>query len=140
MAVPAAALERLVAAAQAAAARAHAPASHFRVGAALLLADGDVVSGCNVENASYGLTICAERNAVARSVVQGGRREVTAVVVHTACDPPGYPCGACLQVLAEFAPDDGGDIDVVLVNPAGKMVHTTLRALMPHPFRFDHDA
>lgn len=125
-------LPRLIAAARAAAAHAYAPASRFPVGAALLADDGAIFAGCNVENASYGLTICAERNAVFHAVAQGRRRFV-AVVIHTACDPPGYPCGACLQVLAEFGPQ----MQVVLVNPAGKMVRTSLPALMPHPFRFD---
>lgn len=132
MALADAELARLVTAARRAAENAYAPASHFRVGAALLTADGAVVTGCNVENASYGLTICAERNAVGRAVVEGGRRDLVAVVVHTACDPPGYPCGACLQVLAEFGPQ----MEVVLVNAAGKMIRSTLADLMPHPFRF----
>jgi cytidine deaminase len=132
MPIAEAVLQQLVAAARAAAANAYAPASRFAVGAALLADDGSIHAGCNVENASYGLTMCAERNAVFHAVALGKRR-FRAVVVHTACDPPGYPCGACLQVLAEF----GSRMDVVLVNPAGKMVHTSLPALMPHPFRFD---
>lgn len=128
-------LASLVATARRAAANAYAPASRFRVGAALLMADGHVVPGCNVENASYGLTVCAERNAIARAVADG-RRQAAAIVIHTDSDPPGYPCGACLQVLAEFGPQ----MEVVLVNAAGKTVRTTLPALMPHPFRFEPPA
>lgn len=124
-------LTQLLAAARRAADNAYAPASRFKVGAALRAEDGEIFTGCNVENASYGLTICAERNAVGHGVVLGRRRFV-AVVVHTDIDPPGYPCGACLQVLAEFGPD----MDVVLANRVGTMIHTTLAALMPHPFRF----
>lgn len=123
--------ERLVAAARDVRRHAYVEASGFAVGAAVLAADGRVFVGCNVENASYGLTICAERNAVFHAVAEGARA-FSAVVVHTACDPPGYPCGACLQVLAEFGPQ----MDVVLVNAAGKMLRTSLPALMPHPFRF----
>ncbi len=127
-----ASLDRLVAAARAVAENAYAPASRFPVGAALLADDGAIFVGCNVENASYGLTICAERNAVFAAVAAGHRR-FTAVVIHTECDPPGYPCGACLQVLAEFGPQ----MEVVLVNAAGKMVRTSLPSLMPRPFRFE---
>ncbi|HLU40220.1 MAG TPA: cytidine deaminase [Planctomycetota bacterium] len=130
-----ASIDRLVAAARAAADHAYAPASHFRVGAAVLAADGAIFPGCNVENASYGLTICAERSAVFRAVTEG-RRALTAVAVFTPCDPPGHPCGACLQVLAEFGPM----MDVILANPAGKTVRTSLPALLPHPFRFTHGA
>lgn len=127
-----AALPQLLEQARFGAAHAFAPASGFAVGAAVLADDGTVYPGCNVENASYGLTICAERNAVGRAVVEGHRR-LRAVLVYTETAAPTYPCGACLQVLAEFGPD----MDVVLATPDGKMTRTTLPALMPHPFRFD---
>ena len=82
--------------------RAHAPYSKFRVGAAVADEAGRIHVGCNVENASYGLTVCAERNAVAAAVAAGARR-IVAVAVASGSRPPASPCGACRQVLAEFA-------------------------------------
>jgi cytidine deaminase len=120
----------LVAAARAARRRAHAPYSRFRVGAAVRDERGRVHVGCNVENASYGLTICAERNAVAAAVAAGARA-VSAVAVVTPTRPAGSPCGACRQVLAEF-----GDARtrVLLASPTGKAESTTLGALLPRAF------
>ena len=100
------ALKKLLMAAQAARRQAYAPYSKFRVGAALLLADGKIVTGCNVENASYGLTICAERVAVTKAL-SAGQRKFQALAIVAPCALP-TPCGACRQVLAEF-----GDLTVV---------------------------
>lgn len=97
--------KRLLVAAQAARQRAYAPYSSFRVGAAVLDERGRVHAGCNVENASYGLTICAERNALAAAVTAGARRICAAAVI-SGTVPPAPPCGACRQVLAELASDD----------------------------------
>jgi cytidine deaminase len=123
--------QTLIDRARAVAERAYAPASRFPVGAALLAEDGRVFVGCNVENASYGLSICAERNAVFHAVAEGARRFV-AVAVSTRCATPGSPCGACRQVLAEFA---GDDCAVILIARDGTCVDTDLGALLPRPFR-----
>lgn len=131
MALDHATQERLVAAAGAVRANAYVRASGFRVGAAVLARDGRVFAGCNVENASYGLTICAERAAVCAAVAAGAR-DLVAVAVVTELAEPARPCGACRQVLAEF----GLGMDVLLANPAGGRVATTLRALLPDPFTF----
>jgi cytidine deaminase len=111
--------------------RAYAPASNFRVGAAVLAADGRVFAGCNVENASYGLTICAERAAVCAAVAAGALALV-AVAVVTDLREPARPCGACRQVLAEF----GIGMHVLLGGRDGAVEATTLDRLLPEPFTF----
>ncbi len=129
----------LVAAARQARAAAYAPYSHFAVGAALLTADGQVFSGCNIENASYGLTICAERVAVGSMVAAGARRIVAvAVVAAPPAGAPVAPCGACRQVLAEF----GLQARVLLAppDPTGTWFTTTVADLLPHTFSFDAEA
>ena len=119
--------QRLAAAARAAAAASYSPYSRFRVGAALLCADGAVVTGANVENRSYGLTLCAERAAVA-AAVSGGRRSFLAVAV---CTPDSAqavaPCGACRQVLSEFAPPE----TPVLMTGSVTSLESTLGELYP---------
>lgn len=122
----------LVKAARAARRRAYAPYSRFQVGAAVR-AGGAVHAGCNVENASYGLTVCAERAAVAAAVAAGARR-LDAVVVASGTRPPTPPCGMCLQTLAEFA---GPDLPVVLAGAGGAVARTTLGALLPRGFSKD---
>jgi cytidine deaminase len=122
-------LDALARAARAARRRAYAPYSRFRVGAAVR-ADGAIHSACNVENASYGLTTCAERAAATAAVAAGARR-IEAVAVASGTDEPTPPCGACLQILAEF-----GDsaLPVRLVGARGRTVDTTLGALLPRAF------
>ncbi len=123
--------EALIQAAVAVRERAYAPYSKYKVGAALLAADGRIFTGVNVENASYGLTICAERTAVFKAISEGCR-DFTAVAVAT--ENAGSPCGACRQVLAEFA----GDVPVWLVDAAGHGRVTTLYALLPDHFGPEH--
>jgi cytidine deaminase len=121
----------LVSAARAAQQQAYAPYSRYRVGAALEADDGRVFAGCNVENASYGLTICAERAAVCAGVAAGAREFRRAVVV-TDSDPPAAPCGACRQVLAEFGPR----LTVTAVGPSAT-VTWTIAELLPAAFGKD---
>lgn len=112
---------------------AYAPYSRYQVGAAIALADGRILTGCNIENASYGLTVCAERVAVFRAVAETGTAVLAAVAVAT--EDGGSPCGACRQVLSEFAPRDGTPVPVYLVNAAGEIVQeTTLAELLPLAF------
>ncbi|HEY6809186.1 MAG TPA: cytidine deaminase [Gemmatimonadales bacterium] len=118
----------LVARARAAMRNAHAPYSEFHVGAAIEAADGSIHVGCNVESASYGLTICAERMALGAAVAAGAKA-LRRVVVTTDVDPPAAPCGACRQLLAEF----GLDLEVVAVGP-GSERRWTLRQLLPDAF------
>lgn len=119
----------LFAAAQEARAHAHAPYSSFQVGAAILCADGRVVVGCNVENATYGLTVCAERNAVGQLVLL--RAAPVAVAIVTGAATPTPPCGACRQVLAEFA---GPSLPIRSATLGGAKAAFTLGALLPHAF------
>jgi cytidine deaminase len=107
------------------------PYSHFRVGAALLTDDGAIFAGCNVENASYGLTICAERNAVF-GMAASGRRALRMAVVYTPTADPTAPCGACRQVLAEFAA--AGDVAVLSFCDGPRTLETHLSALLPAAF------
>jgi cytidine deaminase len=124
-------------AARQAAQAAWAPYSGYRVGAALVTAFGEIVTGCNVENASYGLSICAERTAVfsarARGLVDPANAPLKGVVIHAPEGPPPRPCGACRQVLAEFG---GDDLPVVIDGPGGTR-ETTLGALLPDAFRLE---
>ena len=125
----AAGADRLVGAARAARRRAYAPYSRFRVGAAVR-ARGRVFEGANVENASYGLTLCAERSAVTAAVLAGARR-LDEVAVASGTSPPTPPCGMCLQTLAEFA---GPELPVLLAGARGAVVETTLGELLPRGF------
>jgi cytidine deaminase len=121
----------LIQAALAVRAKAYAPYSNYPVGAALLMEDGSIITGVNVENASYGLSMCAERTAVFKAVTEGYRK-ILAVAVAT--ENAGSPCGACRQVLTEFA----GDVPVYLVGAAGNGRDTTLYTLLPDHFGPEH--
>ncbi len=112
-------------------AREHALAtfSHFRVGAALETAEGAIVSGCNIENATYGLTLCAERVAMFKALSEGHRR-FTRIAIVADTDEPTSPCGACRQILWEF----GGDLQVILANLDREKGRYALRDLLPLPF------
>lgn len=123
----------LVGAARAAATRAHSPYSSVCVGAALLAEDGSLYIGCNVENASYGLTICAERTAVGNAVAAGVKR-FRAIAIATNQPRIVMPCGACRQVLQEFAPR----LTLYVAGPGRQMVTTTLDALLPAAFEPSH--
>lgn len=124
-------MESLIAAARSAADRAYAPYSGFAVGAALLTADGAVITGGNVENASYGLTICAERSAIVAAVA-AGHREVMAIAVSAPGAFGTTPCGACRQVLNEFVPRDG-ELVILLDGEAG-IEAIRLSDLLPRAF------
>jgi cytidine deaminase len=121
--------DRLVAAARDARERAWAPYSKFKVGAALEAADGAIITGGNIENASYGLTICAERVAMFKAVSEGHRRFVRIAVVADTVEPTS-PCGACRQVLWEFGPE----LEVIMANLAAILGHYRLADLLPHAF------
>ena len=120
---------RLIRTALAARERAYAPYSSFRVGAALLARSGEVYVGSNVENASYGLCICAERVAVTKAVT-AGEKGFLALAVATQSSPPSPCCGMCLQTLVEFA----DELPIVLINPDGGRVDTALQTLFPASF------
>jgi len=122
-------LAELVSRALAARERAYAPYSGYKVGAALLAADGKVYTGCNVENAAYSPSICAERVATGKAVEAGARRFV-AIAVVTSSSPPATPCGVCRQVLREFAED----MAVVCANPDGERREFGLAELLPEGF------
>ena len=122
-------METLLTAALAAREHAHAPFSNFRVGAALEDFSGRIHTGCNVENATYGLTICAERVAVFKAISEGVR-EFRRIAIAADTDQLTPPCGACRQILWEFC----GDIEIVLVNPRGASETMRLKELFPRPF------
>ncbi len=124
-----AASDRLVAAARAAREHAVADFSGFKVGAALETADGQIITGCNVENASYGLTICAERVAIFKALSEG-HRAFTQIVVVADTASPTPPCGACRQIIWEFC----GDVDVTMANLFTVTATLRMKDLLPLPF------
>ena len=113
--------------------RAYVPYSQFPVGAALRCKDGSVFTGCNIENAAYGPTLCAERAALAKAVSEG-RREFTAIAVAGRGTDYCWPCGVCRQVLYEFAPD----LTVLVARGDGEFVKFPLKELLPHGFGPSH--
>lgn len=125
--------EQLIAAARAARENAHAPFSNFRVGAAVRSKSGRIFAGCNVENASYGLTLCAERVAIFKAISEG-EREFDAIAVVTDADTLTPPCGACRQIIWEFC----GDVPVILANLHGKIERERSLNLLPRPFDASH--
>jgi cytidine deaminase len=123
-------LSKVLEAAHAASLKAYAPYSNFRVGAAILADSGDVHAGCNVENASYGLAICAERNAVARMLTaDAGNRKIRLVAVVSPDAAPCFPCGACRQVLHEFDCEE-----VVVLGASGEHERYPFSEILPHAF------
>jgi cytidine deaminase len=121
--------ELLMASARQARENAHAPYSNFRVGAALRASSGRIFGGCNVENATYGLTVCAERVAIFKAISEG-ERGFTAIAVVTDTDTLTPPCGACRQLIWEFC----GDVPVIMSNLTGKSELIQMRDLFPKPF------
>ncbi|HEY8279839.1 MAG TPA: cytidine deaminase [Bdellovibrionota bacterium] len=122
-------LQKAFAAALAARENAHAPYSRFKVGAAFVLNDGSVVAGCNVENSSFGATICAERNALCAAVAKSGMVNAQSLVLIT--DIVASPCGICLQVISDFCK---GDLPIYLSTPKGLGKAKLLREFLPLPF------
>ena len=110
--------------------RAHIPYSHFPVGAALECADGTIFTGCNVENAAYGSTICAERTALVKAVSEGHRDDFVRLAVVGNSTEPCWPCGPCRQMLYEFAPD----LTVLVAQKDHSFVKLSLKELLPHGF------
>ena len=125
--------ETLISAARQARDNAHAPYSNFRVGAALRATSGRVFGGCNVENATYGLTVCAERIAIFKAISEG-ERGFDAISVVTDTDALTPPCGACRQLIWEFC----GDIPVIMANLKGRVEIMQMQNLFPRPFDSSH--
>jgi cytidine deaminase len=129
MEIPQEVFQKMSTAAREASARAYCPYSGFRVGAALLTEDGEIVSGCNIENASYGLSNCAERTAVFQAIARGARK-FKALVVYTPTPTTWAPCGACRQVLNEFV----SDLEVIRICNGTERIEQWLSELLPDAF------
>lgn len=121
--------EELIAEAKKAIKFAYAPYSKFKVGCAILTKSGKVFTGANIENASYGLTVCAERVALFKAISEG-ESEPEKLVIYTPTTKFTYPCGACRQTLAEFNPN----LEVILINKQNKLIRLKLSHLLPSPF------
>ena len=127
--ISAAQTQELITRAREASTKAYCPYSRFCVGAALLTTSGEIYTGCNVENASYGLTICAERNAIFHAVAEGNTN-IKALVIYTPTERPTAPCGACRQVINEFGPN----VRVICVCNGSEEINTTVTDLLPDAF------
>ena len=127
--IPVATLKKLKAAARAVSEHAYCPYSRFRVGAVALSSKGEIFAGCNVENASYGLTICAERSAIFQMIARA-QTTLSVLVVYTPTPTPSAPCGACRQVIAEFGPE----ALVISVCDGPEILRLSLAELLPHVF------
>ena len=125
--------KQLLELARQAATKAYAPYSRFHVGACVLYADGSVYTGCNVENMSYGLTICAERNAISTAVAEGKINGLVAIAIYSPSVKLCFPCGACRQWIAEFSKD----AKIIVQGEAGEPVETTIKELLPNAFKFE---
>lgn len=125
--------EKLIEMAKDVAKNAYVPYSGFHIGAALLTKSGKIFTGCNVENASYSMTICAERNAIFNAVANG-EKELSKIVIYADTDVFFPPCGACRQVMAEFA----SDMEIIIVNQ-DKIVETSLSELLPFKFELENE-
>ncbi len=112
---------------------AYVPYSHFKVGAALLTKSGKVFTGCNIENSSYGATVCAERVAIFKAV-SSGEKDFDTIVIATNTNEPSPPCGICRQVMSEFS----SELKIILVNNKGKIIETNLKELLPLSFTKDN--
>lgn len=123
-------LEELKAAAKQVSQHAYCPYSGFAVGAAVLTTSGKIFAGCNVENASYGLTICAERNAVFQAIASSGECEIIAVIIYTSTPTPSLPCGACRQVVKEF----GRDAQIFSFCDGEEVLEMAIKELLPNSF------
>lgn len=126
---------KLIQAAIATAKHAYAPYSKFHVGAALQLDNGEIISGCNVENASYGLTICAERNAIFHAVATN-QRSFRAIAIVADGEQLPYPCGACRQVISEFCGPET-PVYIASISKPDDITESTVGALLPFAFKFD---
>jgi cytidine deaminase len=128
-------LKKLYSVAKKARSHAHAPHSGCQVGAAIRLANGKVFPGTNVENASYGGTVCAERGAIQTAICSEGKIKIKEILVVTESSPPWLPCGLCRQVISEFVADaPGGDISIYATNMKGEMIATSFLKLYPGLF------
>jgi len=128
--------EKLMKAANEARALSYSPYSNFKVGAAILLKDGTIIQGANIENSSYGLCMCAERNTVYRTLLSGYKTEdMVALALCADCDDLPYPCGACRQVLSELFPMEA---PIIVFNLKGGVLETNLKELLPYAFGKDH--